>query len=87
VLFENAMATKPRNLSVYRVSHHIFTTVSLNHIVATITLDTIISLSVIIAFVIPLVALLTSLPAMWRKEHLWNFCVPQREHFSRLVYC
>jgi hypothetical protein len=31
----------------------------------------------IVALVIPLVALLTSPPVMWRKEHLWNFGVIQ----------
>jgi hypothetical protein len=40
---------------------------TLDHIVSTVTLDTIIT---IVAFVIPLVALLTSLPVMWGKEQL-----------------
>jgi hypothetical protein len=35
-----------------------------DHIVATMMLDT------TVAFVIPLVTLLTSSPVMWRKEHL-----------------
>jgi hypothetical protein len=52
-------------LSVCRVFHIIVTTVISDHIVALITLDT------IVAFVIPLVTLRASSPVMWRKEHLW----------------
>jgi hypothetical protein len=43
---------------------------------ATMTVDTTVASDTIVAFVIPLVALLTSLPVMWHKAHLsWNFCV------------
>jgi hypothetical protein len=59
------------------------TTVALDRIVAT-TLDMIVAFDTIVAFVIPLVALLTSSPVMWRKEHLWNFRVLQRVHFPFL---
>jgi hypothetical protein len=50
-----------------------------NHIIATMTLDT------IVAFVIRMVALLTSTPVMMREEHLWNLCVLQRVHLPNLV--
>jgi hypothetical protein len=39
------------------------------------TLDNFVASDTIVAFVIPLVALLTSSPLMWREEHLWNFFV------------
>jgi hypothetical protein len=39
----------------------------------------------ILVFIIPLVALKTSSPVMWRKEHLWNFSVLQRVQLSSLV--
>jgi hypothetical protein len=39
------------------------------------------TLDTTVAFVIPLVALLTSLPGIWHKEQLWNFSV----HHSNLV--
>jgi hypothetical protein len=42
--------------------------VTLDHIVVAVTLDT------IVAFVIPLVAQLTS-SLMWCKERFWNFSV------------
>jgi hypothetical protein len=38
-----------------------------------------------IAFVITLVALLTSSRVMWRGEYLWNFSVVQRVHLSNLA--
>jgi hypothetical protein len=41
-----------------------------------LTLDT------TVVFVLPLVTLLTQLPVMWHKEHLWNFCVLQRVQLS-----
>jgi hypothetical protein len=50
-----------------------------DHITSETTLDT------IIAFVNPLVALLTSSLVMWREEHFWNFSVLQRVHLSNLV--
>jgi hypothetical protein len=48
--------------------------------IAKMTLDTIVAFHTIVAFDIPLIALLTSSPVMWRKEHLWNFSVLQRVH-------
>jgi hypothetical protein len=41
-----------------------------NRIIATTTLNTAVAFDIIVAFVIPLVALLTSTPVMWREEHL-----------------
>jgi hypothetical protein len=49
------------------------------------TLDTIVAFDIIFAFVISLVSLLTALPLMWRKEHLWNFSVLRRVHLSNLI--
>jgi hypothetical protein len=49
-----------------------FAEMTSEHIMATVTLDG------IVAFVIPMVALLTSLPMMCHVEHLWNFSVLQR---------
>jgi hypothetical protein len=48
--------------------------------VATVILD------IIVAFLIPLIALPTSKPVMWYSEHLRNFVVLQRVHFFSLVY-
>jgi hypothetical protein len=59
-------------------------TMHLVYIVATITLDTIVAFVTIFEFVVPLFALLTSSSVMWHKEHLWNFSVLQRVHFSSL---
>jgi hypothetical protein len=42
-------------------------------IVAILTLDIIVSFDIIFVFVIPLVALLTSLPMKSSEECLWNF--------------
>jgi hypothetical protein len=50
-----------------------------NHIIATMPTDT------IVAFVIPLVAMLTSMLVMWREEHLWNFSVLKGVGLSNLV--
>jgi hypothetical protein len=55
---------------------------NLNGIAATMSLDTIVASDTIVLFVVPLVALLTSWPVMWRKEHLWNCSVLQRVHIS-----
>jgi hypothetical protein len=41
-----------------------------DHIIATITLDTTVEFYTTVAFVIALVAMLTSTPVMWREEHL-----------------
>jgi hypothetical protein len=66
------------SLSVYPVFHRIVKTVTLEHIVVRMTLDhvverislhTTVAFDTIIAFVIPLVALLTSPLIMWREEH------------------
>jgi hypothetical protein len=54
-----------------------------DHTVATITSDhisrmpsdSIVSFDTIFAYVIPLVAMLTSTPLMWREERLWDFSV------------
>jgi hypothetical protein len=62
---------------------------TLDHIVATATLVSIVTtvaLDIIVAFVIPLVVLLTSSPVTWRKGHLWNFSVLQRVHPSGFFY-
>jgi hypothetical protein len=44
--------------------------VTLGHIIAIMTLDNIVAFDTIVAFVIPLVALLTSAPMMWCEECL-----------------
>jgi hypothetical protein len=76
------------SMPVRRFFHRIITTITsvriaatviLDHIVATMTLDT------TVEFFIPFVALLTSLPVVWRKEHHWNLIVLQRVHLSSLV--
>jgi hypothetical protein len=61
-------------------------TMTLNHIISTITSDNIVALDNIVAFVITLVALLTSSPVMCLKNHLWNFSVLHRVHLFSLVY-
>jgi hypothetical protein len=55
------------------------------HIIETVALDFIVAFDIIVVFVIPLVALLSSSPVMWREEHLWNISVLQRVHLSDLV--
>jgi hypothetical protein len=50
-----------------------------------VTLDIIIAFDTIFAFVILLVALLTSSPVMWRKERLWDFSILLTAHLSILV--
>jgi hypothetical protein len=49
-------------------------------VIATVPLHTIVSFDIIVEFVIPLAALQTSTPVMWREERLWNFSVLQRVH-------
>jgi hypothetical protein len=56
---------------------HIVATMTLDYITATMALDIIAAFDTIVEFVIPLVALLTSMLVMWQKEHLWNFSVLQ----------
>jgi hypothetical protein len=63
---------KPRSLLGYIVA-----TVTSYHIVATMTLDNIVASDTTDAFIIPLVAMLTSSPVMCREEQLWNFSVLQ----------
>jgi hypothetical protein len=48
---------------------------TLVNIFGKITLDTILAFDTTVEFVILLGALVTSSPAMWRREHLWNFSV------------
>jgi hypothetical protein len=57
-------------------------TVTLYRIVSTIALDAIVASDSTVASLIPLAALLTSSPVMWREEHLFNFCVLQRAMLS-----
>jgi hypothetical protein len=42
----------------------------MDHIIAETTSDTVVAFCTSVAFVISLVAVLTSSPVMWRKEHL-----------------
>jgi hypothetical protein len=44
-------------------------------------------LDIIVAFVIPLVALLMSSPVMWPEQHLWNFGVSRKYIFPVLLPC
>jgi hypothetical protein len=53
--------------------------------VATVALDAIVAVDKIVAFVIPGVALLTSLSVMWREERLYNFTVLQIVHLYNHV--
>jgi uncharacterized membrane protein len=53
--------------------------------IATMTLNAIDAFDTIVAFEIPLVAILTTKPVMWREEHLWNFSVLQRVLLSIVV--
>jgi hypothetical protein len=62
--------------SVCRVFHHIVTTMTFHIIVV---------FDIIVASVIPLVALLILSFVLWREEHLWNFSVLQRVHLIHLV--
>jgi hypothetical protein len=61
-------------------------TVALGRIVATVNLYTIVAFDVIVLFVVPFLALLTSFPVMWRKERHCNFSVLQRVQLSYLVF-
>jgi hypothetical protein len=51
---------------------------------ATMTLDTTVAFGTTVAFVILLVALLTSLPVIWRKGHFSNFSALQRVQLPNL---
>jgi hypothetical protein len=59
-------------MSVCRVLHHIVTEITLYHSLATMTLNTIVAIDIIATFATQLVALLTALIVMWRKERLWG---------------
>jgi hypothetical protein len=48
-------------------------------------LETIVAFDTTVAFVTPLVALLTASLVMWCKEHPKNFNVLHRAHLSNLV--
>jgi hypothetical protein len=50
-----------------------------------VTLYTIVAFDTIVDFDIPFVAMLTSSPVIWRKEHVWNVSVLQRVHLFILV--
>jgi hypothetical protein len=63
------------------MTKHTVATMALDHIVATMELDVTVAFGTIVAFVIPLVALLMSSPVTWHKERLWNFSVLQRDTF------
>jgi hypothetical protein len=58
---------------------------NLCRIVATMTLDAIVAFDTIVAFHIPLVALLMPWSVMCHKEHPWYFSVLQRVHSSILI--
>jgi hypothetical protein len=64
---------------------HIVATMTSDHIIATLPLDTMVVFDTVVAFVIPLVALLSSAIMMWCEEHLWNLSVLQRVHLLSLV--
>jgi hypothetical protein len=46
-----------------------------DHICTTMAQDIIVAFDTIVAFVIPLVTMLTSAPVMWHEEHIWNVSV------------
>jgi hypothetical protein len=56
-----------------------------DHITATTTLEATAAFNTIIAFVIPLVVMLLSMPLVWQEKHLWNFSILQRVYLSNLV--
>jgi hypothetical protein len=49
---------------------HTTTTTTLDHIIPTMIINTIVNFGIIVTFVISVIALLTSSPVMWREEHL-----------------
>jgi hypothetical protein len=64
---------------------HVVTMTS-DHIIATMILDNTVAFDTIVAFLFPLVAMLTSAPVMWRG-HLLNFSILQGvRYLSKLVY-
>jgi hypothetical protein len=59
-------------------------------LVATITLDTIVAYDTIIAFVIPIITMLTSSYSIWREEKLWNVVYSMEYTFQiylLFLYC
>jgi hypothetical protein len=48
------------------------------------TLNTIVAFDTVVVFVNPLVALLTSLPVMWREKFLWN-CSVYKEYMFPIL--
>jgi hypothetical protein len=82
---------EPVHICLSRLSAHFYndlgtycSTMPSNH-VATVVFDTIVAFDIIVAFVSSLLALLTSSPVLWRKEHLLNFSVLQSVHVSNFV--
>lgn len=55
------------SVSVCRVFNHMFSTMALDQIVATLTCDA------TVQFVILSVHVLRPLSVLWPKQHLWNF--------------
>jgi hypothetical protein len=72
-------------------SYHIIATVTSYHIIATMTLYTIVAFDTTVVFVVPLVALLASMPVLWREEHFLEFqCIPKSipfQFFTITTYC
>jgi hypothetical protein len=56
------------------------------HIVTTMTLDSIVAFYIIVAFVIPLVALLTSSLVVWRKECFFGISVYFKEYTFPVLF-
>jgi hypothetical protein len=64
-LYHLLQQCEPKSLLDY-----IVTLLTWDKIIETMTFDIIVAFDTTVAFVIPLVALLTSLPVMWREERL-----------------
>jgi hypothetical protein len=73
------------SMSICYFFNHVVATMTLNHIVATVTLDTFVAFDTTVEFVIPLFALLPSLPMTWHKEHIWNFLYSKEYTFPILL--
>jgi hypothetical protein len=74
-------------LSSHFYNNDLSTHCYLDHIVAAITFDTNFAFDNIVVFVIPLVALLTSSPVMWREVHLSNESSPYyKEHNFTILF-
>jgi hypothetical protein len=80
--------------SLVTLLEHIFATVALVNIVATVflihinssvTMGIIVAFNIIVAFLIPLVIVLTSSRVKWREEHLWNLCTSKTALFQEAV--